>query len=483
MQSQNRLLKPVLVLGWGCIVIIAIWQIRVVSSDSSAVLVAGAVLAASFVFSCFALNLRLTTAPMLYLALLGLFHLGLVVPWALGVYDVNRMPWFEPFGLHRALALFTYSILAYQLGLLVALRNEAFSPMSFAERGSQLENSNLFVAGNFLFAIGATMFVLGLIQLDFSGYHRLTYSETFRLRAESDPRFFGTGMTFASIGLCIAVAGASKQRLRLTFLCAGVWTLTLFYLGFRGPALIASLIVYTVALKKGTKIPQWFPWLAAVCLLVAIPIVGVIRDQPLNDRMVDRSLNILDAPAEMGESLRPLVETEALIGPADYRHGKTYWLALKGIVPNLALRWEAPATELVDDLPPSHWITAVVEPWTFKNYGGIGFSAVAEPYMNFGLIGVVLYFVILGFLLVRLEQASIRNSYALASWGLILGPLLWTTRNDFSNFFRPAIWGLLCLGIVRLYSGRFELFGHVLKKYNLEGDPEPLRVPRIKGSA
>jgi hypothetical protein len=256
----------------------------------------------------------------------------------------------------------------------------------------------------------------------------------------------------------------------------------LFYLGFRGPALIACLIVYTLALKKGTKFPRWFPWLASACLLVAIPIMGAVRNQPLNDRSVDRSLNILDAPAEMGQSLRPLIETEALIGPADYRYGKTYWLALRGIVPNLALRWEAPSTELVDDLPPSHWITAVVEPWTFKNYGGIGFSAVAEPYMNFGLIGVISYFLLLGFSLIRLEQSSIRNSYALASWGLILGPLLWTTRNDFSNFFRPAIWGLLCLGIVRLYSGGFAFVSRTLGRYQLEIEPEPPQIPRIKGS-
>ncbi|MGA8234391.1 MAG: O-antigen polysaccharide polymerase Wzy, partial [Candidatus Acidiferrales bacterium] len=81
------------------------------------------------------------------------------------------------------------------------------------------------------------------------------------------------------------------------------------------------------------------------------------------------------------------------------------------------------------------------------NYGGIGFSAVAEPYMNFGLAGVVGYFLLLGFLLVRLEQVSIRSSHALACWALVLGPLLWTTRNDFTNFFRPAAWGLICIGV------------------------------------
>jgi len=99
----------------------------------------------------------------------------------------------------------------------------------------------------------------------------------------------------------------------------------------------------------------------------------------------------------------------------------------------------------------------MVDPWTYKNYGGMGFSAIAEPYMNFGLPGVVLYFIVLAFFLVWLEQLSIRSSYTLAAWALILGPLLWTTRNDFSNFFRPAVWGLLALAAIRAFSKTYSI--------------------------
>jgi len=159
-----------------------------------------------------------------------------------------------------------------------------------------------------------------------------------------------------------------------------------------GPALIDCLVVYTLSLKKGIDFPRWFPWLAFVFLLVAIPIIGVVRDEPLNDRNFGSAVNILDAPVEMGQSIRPLVETEALIGPADFRYGKTYLIAIKTIIPNLAFRWQAPATEALDELPPSQWITALADPWAYKNYGGMGFSAIAEPYMNFGIIGVVGYF-------------------------------------------------------------------------------------------
>jgi hypothetical protein len=154
----------------------------------------------------------------------------------------------------------------------------------------------------------------------------------------------------------------------------------------------------------------------------------------------------------MGMSIRPLVETIDLVGPNDFRWGKTYWLGIEGIVPNLALHWEASTTDSVENLPPNHWITAMVDPWTYRNYGGMGFSAVAEPYMNFGVAVVILYFLFVAFFLMWLERLSICNSYALAAWALILGPLLWTTRNDFSNFFRPAVWGLLTLVGVKLLS-------------------------------
>jgi hypothetical protein len=114
----------------------------------------------------------------------------------------------------------------------------------------------------------------------------------------------------------------------------------------------------------------------------------------------------------MGMSLRLLVETVDVLSPKDFRLGKTYWTGIKGIVPNLALHWESSSTDTESevDLPPNHWITSIVDPWAYKNYGGIGFSAVAEPYMNFGLTGVIVYFLGLSFLLVYVEQLSIRNS-------------------------------------------------------------------------
>jgi oligosaccharide repeat unit polymerase len=453
LRSQANPLAPVFLAGWSCLAVAAVWQVHVQKSDSILALSGGVLLLASLVLSRCVLGLRVMTGPMLYLVLLGLFHFGLVVPWAFGIYDIGRVAWFNPHGLSRAIGLVTYSIVTYQLGAFVAFSTGTRSGGSAEVGDRDLDDSRVFAAGCFLFVVAVGMFIAGLIRLDPSGYYRLTYSETFRLRAESDPRFFGSGITVASIGLCLAVAGASKRQIWAAFLCVSVWVFALFYLGFRGPALVAGLVVYAVSLKKRMIFPKWFPLLAAAILLIAVPIERIAREEPLDERSFSTTIheiNLLDAPAEMGTSIRPLAETADLIDATNYRYGRTYLAGLKGVFPNLALRWEAPTTETIDDLPPSHWITAVTDPWSYQNYGGMGFSAVAEPYMNFGTGGVLIYFAVLAFFLVRLEQVSIRSSYGLATWGLVLGPLLWTTRNDFSSFFRPVVWGLLCLGLLRI---------------------------------
>jgi oligosaccharide repeat unit polymerase len=453
MQHSKGFLRPVVPIGWACIAALAFWETQVRLSDSALALTAGALLLLSLAVSRCALGLKFTTGPMLYLALLGLFHLGLVVPWALGIYNIARIPWFSPHGMSHALILIIYSILSFQFGLFLAFSTYTGARKSFKKDDSNLEDTKVFAAGCLLFLAATIMFVAGLMQLDPVGYYRITYSEIFRLQAESDPRFFGSGMTISFIGLYLAVAGASQRQLRVALLATGLWISILFYMGFRGPSLIAGLIVYVVGLKKKVRFPAWFPWAAAAFLLVAVPVESIVREQPLNERSFLRSLsgiNILDGPAEMGASIRPLIETVDLVGPGQYRHGKTYLVGLKGILPNLSPRWKPGTQESVDDLPPSHWITAIAEPWIYRNNGGLGFSAVAEPYMNFGTSGVVIFFLLLAFLLVQLERVSIRSSYALAGWALILGSLLWTTRNDFSSFFRPAAWGFLCLGGIHL---------------------------------
>jgi hypothetical protein len=481
MSSRIRTLTPIFAAVWACVAIFAIWQTNLRANDVVSAIGAGLLLATSLLFARYILSVPFASAPMAYLSLLGLFHLGLIVPWALGLYDISRVPSFVPYGLSRSIALVDYSAVAFLVGMMFALSRRKQAVL-LSQSVTETDDRNVYVGGCFLLAAGIAMFIVGLIGLDPLGYFRLTYSEIYRLRAESDPRLFGSGMTVAFIGLSIAAAGASRRRFRVVAIVGAVWLVSLMYLGFRGPTVIAALVVYIIVRKKGLRISPLASIAAAALLLVVLPLMHENREVPMNSRLAQISLNdfnILDTPAEMGVSIRPLIETIDLIGPHDFRLGRTYWIAIKGIVPNLALHWEATSTESELDLPPNHWITAMVDPWTYKNYGGLGFSAIAEPYMNFGIPGVIVYFFSLSFFLIYLEQVSTRNAYALAGWALILGPLLWTTRNDFTNFFRPAVWGLLTLAALKLFSEGYSKF---FKKRNpaiSKLDPTLARVNHV----
>ncbi len=65
--------------------------------------------------------------------------------------------------------------------------------------------------------------------------------------------------------------------------------------------------------------------------------------------------------------------------------------------------------------------------------------------MNFGPAGVAVYFLLLGFALVRAGSFVAGRPTRLALLAVVLGPLLWTTRGSFDSFFRPAVWGVLCV--------------------------------------
>jgi hypothetical protein len=249
----------------------------------------------------------------------------------------------------------------------------------------------------------------------------------------------------------VSFAGARRgiETRRALGLSAGV-VLVLLWAGDRSGAVsfvAAFLVVWTYTrgpLSRRLALP------AALGLLLVMPTVGVLRQLPRNDVSADaiadaaRAASPLAALTEMGASLRPLLETVQLVPAANpYRHGGSYGAAALRVVPNLGLatdqrEWADPTT-----LPPNHWITYTVAPWTWSAFGGLGFSAVAEPYLNFGVAGIVAYFLVLGIVLGRIDAALARGlpRRGLALVAVVFMPLLVTVRNDFHNFARPAAWG------------------------------------------
>ena len=114
--------------------------------------------------------------------------------------------------------------------------------------------------------------------------------------------------------------------------------------------------------------------------------------------------------------------------------------------------WERPGRRSTS--APAAWITSRVSPFSFSTGGGIGYSGVAEPYLNFGMPGVLIIFFGLGYFLMRQENSRRGSVYRTAVLACSYAALLWTVRNDFGNFARPVAWSILFVFAVYLLAER-----------------------------
>ena len=426
--------------------------VQITNSEPAAPLAAAAVWSLCLAVSLSVLRLHPLSPAMVYLYVFGVFHLGLAVPWSMGL-DVGPAPaWLLHSSLDPALTLIILALMAYLAGTSLAAWKWPVS-----ERATPVDvryhNVVIFHCGLVIFLGGLAMFLWGLRSLGFDRLLSATYFETYKLTNWYDPRFFVTSLNVAPIGLYLMAAAAPWRRIVAVLLTVLVWSSVIFWLGFRGFGLIPVITVLAVIHKRGFRLPKLAYPAGIAVMLFAIPLITVLRDARLEDRSIPEAaseLRPLAAVSEMGASLRPLVHTVHYMETEDFRWGQTYWRGLLAVFPNVSGDWEGGSYLPLEELPPSHWVTKQAAPWSYAHFGGLGFSAVAEPYMNFGTAGVVLYFIALPAFLVWADRVDASRPTRLATWAVLLGPLLWTTRNSFDNFFRPALLGLLCVFLARL---------------------------------
>jgi len=364
----------------------------------------------------------------LYLSLLGLFHLGLVVPTALGVTGATPPDWMRSSHLQTALVLFSVASAAFTLGarLLAPARREdpAFS------LGAQPQ---LFWVGALVAAIGATFLWVGVLQLDLMSS---SYGAYWERAMSEDVRFFGFGLMLFPIGLLVAAVGATPGRM---FALGGLVLVVLgplFLRGFRGPIIVHVAALLAIWDRKDARVARRVAVAVVLAVMVLVPAIRVSRDLGPGGPSDLGTIDPVAVLLETGGSLRPVVVTAERIerGAEPLWMGQSYAMAVGRILPNVGA-WARPGGHT---LSPSAWATMHAEPWIFEHGGGIGFSGVAEPYLNFGTIGVVLFFLLLGLAIQSWDRWLSRDPFRAAIGAATFGFVLWTVRNDSVEVFRAA---------------------------------------------
>jgi hypothetical protein len=116
--------------------------------------------------------------------------------------------------------------------------------------------------------------------------------------------------------------------------------------------------------------------------------------------------------------------------------GSSYWYAALTLIPNMF--WDVHPSILHGNL--SVWLIEIVDPWVANRGGGIGYSHIAEAYLNFGVFSWV-PLILLGTLLGAAERwachSTLTRAAAVAS---ALAFALFFVRAESATIVRPIIW-------------------------------------------
>jgi oligosaccharide repeat unit polymerase len=409
---------------------------------------------------------------------LFLFHLGLIYQVATGIVDVPsftegaRSVWLEKAGWYVLLALGAVG-LGSGWALLFGLKEEVTLPLR--QKIMPVANQFLFVQGLGLL-LAACIFAVIAVR---SYGNIFSYSRAGLFAADADSRGLSVFMMVLPGALTLLVLSADTLVKKIfSYSIAGLIFCLFMLAGYRSAALFPALVGVVLWVKGGKRIPNYIAILFVVTIMLAIAAVGVFRQMGAYDELgreqLEQSIegsSIEAAISEMGSTVGVFAQVLRLVPAEDpYIYGRSYYVAVKEMLPNVAGSLDYSIsraamqngaitnTEAIHKLRPADWLTYKLNRWKFDEGQGLGFSSIAEAYINFGAAGVVLYFFLLGYILTKIDLKDILlHPFLYLISAAAFWPLIKTVRNDFVNLTKPfafvvvvlTIWniGLYVIGI------------------------------------
>ncbi len=400
-----------------------------------------------------------------YLTALIMFHLGLFYQRVIGDIKFpsswehgSFSPWLESAGWHTILALSAFGI-GFAIAVSSGKNNLKFiNPIliGHVKKVGHWSSIGLLVASVvfFIFAI-------------YSYGNIFNYARHEIFSSHADSRGFGVFMMIFPGSVLLYLFSASNRNQNLFGLGLALFAFVIFmFSGYRSTALFPCLVGVVMWIKSGRKIPVLVVVSGISIILVLIAASGYLRTMGKYSELsltdVTKALDeasIESSISEMGSSVKALASVLQLVPNKDeYRYGSSYAHSLIDSLPNIGVRVNIEGSrehalqekntdpDALQQLRPADWLTYRIAPWHFSRGYGVGFSAIAEPYLNFGTIGVLFFFIGLGFVLGKLDSIPIYQSpRVLVFSASMLWFLISTVRNDSSNLFKPCVFTILIL--------------------------------------
>ncbi len=400
-----------------------------------------------------------------YLIALMMFHLGLFYQRAIGNVTFppswehgSFSPWLESAGWHIVLALSGFGI---GFGIAVTtgkkyLKNIPPETINYVKKSGNWSSIGLLIA--------SSIFLILAIN---SYGNLLNYARHEIFSSHADSRGFGAFMMIFPGSVILYYFSAITKRQKLFGLSLVIFAFLMFmFAGYRSAALFPALIGVVLWVKSGRKLPLPIVAGGVFIVLILIATSGNLRtmgkyselelsdvSKALDEASIDSSIS------EMGSSVKALASVLQLVPKSDnYRYGGSYIRAFTDSFPNIgfninsnasreyAVKQKTSDPDAIRRMHPADWLTYRIAPWHFQRGYGVGFSAVAEPFLNFGSAGILVFFILLGYGLGRLDSIPIFQSpYLFVFSASMLWPLIRTVRNDSTNFIKPFVFTFLIL--------------------------------------
>jgi hypothetical protein len=399
-------------------------------------------------FLRFALNYRWDSMPMVYFYYFILSHVPVFLFWVFAPeelflrFNAYQLLWLRGDDNHTAAAaiLVFVSLLAFMFGVLVAgARRDDNSDQEAT--ACTAHHPALFWGGMAisLFAIASYVLIIsragGLVVLfqNYGAFRDDVLNDTFNL-----------GRFLIALGSGFALVGASRQRWYWSLAPFAVVGVSLLMTGNRGEVFFPLLTYLAILPKKGIRLPRTLLIAGVIATLVFIPVINQVRSVGLGsigNAQVQASWQ--DPFIEMGYAVRTIVVTYAYVdsGALDFVHGGSYWLPVERQLA-LVLPFFFERGDVSSDVRNTKIFTPTM-----------GYSPVAEGYYNFGFLGSILFFTLIGFLLGMLDKKSARSHYLLAFCVLILFLLIENVRNSFISIPGRVLLGVALMGAIWFLDG------------------------------
>ncbi|NCD70742.1 O-antigen polymerase [Mucilaginibacter agri] len=89
---------------------------------------------------------------------------------------------------------------------------------------------------------------------------------------------------------------------------------------------------------------------------------------------------------------------------------------------------------------------------------GLGTNIIADIYMSFGSVGVIMLMSGLGFFISMMLAKATKNIYALVCYGVMMSYAVFLVRAEFFFFLRYLIWSLIIVYLSRQYKLKFSIY-------------------------